>query len=229
MSTLNIFYVYEHWRPDTGKCFYVGKGKGRRAWTIKGRQNRHHASIVSKLTASGLCVDVRIVAFDLSEEQAFNKERELITFYGRDSLTNMSDGGEGLANPSEETRVKMSKAAKGHKRRLGAKLSDEAKSKIGAASVGNKNMLGKKHSSKTRKRLSDLGRANKEQFMNHQPLGPAALSKAVICLDDGMEFPSASAAARYYGVSRSALIELCLGKNHRKSVGGLAFKYKEAA
>jgi hypothetical protein len=223
------FYVYEHWRPDTNQCFYVGKGKGKRAWTIKGRQNRHHASIVSKLTAIGLCVDVRIVASDLSEEQAFNKERELIAFYGRDSLTNMSDGGEGLANPSKETRAKMSKAAKGHKRRLGVRLSDEARAKIGSASVGNKNMLGKRHTPKAKKRLSDLGHANKEQFMRYQPLGPAALSKAVICLDDGVEFPSASAAARHYGISRSALIELCLGKNYRKSVGGRVFKYKEAA
>ena len=27
----DIFYVYEHWRPDKNVCFYVGKGKGKRA------------------------------------------------------------------------------------------------------------------------------------------------------------------------------------------------------
>jgi hypothetical protein len=27
--------VYEHWRPDTGEIFYVGKGKGRRAFELK--------------------------------------------------------------------------------------------------------------------------------------------------------------------------------------------------
>lgn len=229
MDGNHFFYVYEHWRPDKGTCFYVGKGKNKRAWDMKGRQNRHHASIVSKLTANGLCVDVRIVASDLSEDQAFAKERELIAFYGRDSLTNMSDGGEGLSNPSAETRAKMSKAAKGHKRRLGVRLSDEAKAKIGAASIGNKNMLGKKHGPKTKKRLSEIGHANKEHFLRYQSLGPISSSKAVICLDDGMEFTSASAAARHYGVARSALIELCLGKNFRQSVGGRVFKYKEAA
>jgi hypothetical protein len=26
------FYVYEHWRPDVDLPFYVGKGKGGRAW-----------------------------------------------------------------------------------------------------------------------------------------------------------------------------------------------------
>ena len=229
MAEERCFYVYEHWRPDTGVCFYVGKGKGKRAWTIKGRQNRHHASIISKLTANGLCVDVRIVASDLSEDQAFTKERELIAFYGRDSLANMSDGGEGLSNPSKEVRTKMSEAAKGNTRRSGVRLSDEAKAKIGAASIGNKNMLDKKHSSETKKRLSEIGHTNKEQFLKYQSLGPISSSKAVICLDDGMEFVSASAAARYYGVARSALIELCLGKNSRKSVGGRVFKYKEAA
>lgn len=28
----NLFYVYEHWLD--GKCFYVGSGKGRRAWNF---------------------------------------------------------------------------------------------------------------------------------------------------------------------------------------------------
>lgn len=34
---MNNFYVYEHWRPDTGVCFYVGKGKEKRAWDMKRR------------------------------------------------------------------------------------------------------------------------------------------------------------------------------------------------
>jgi hypothetical protein len=223
------FYVYEHWRPDTDVCFYVGKGSGKRAWTLKGRRNKYHASIVSKLTANGMCVDVRIVSSNLSEMSAFDTERERIAFYGRDFLSNMSDGGEGLSNPSDEVRVKMSAKAMGNKRNVGRKLSAEAKAKIGAASIGNINMLGKRHSVKTKQRLSDIGHQNADKFAGYRHLGPKASSRPVICLDDGSEFPSASAAARHYGVAKSALIELCLGQKFRQKVGGLVFKYKDAA
>ena len=53
------FYVYEHWRPDTGACFYVGKGNGDRAFRVKKNRNRHHANIVAKLEKDSLQVEVR--------------------------------------------------------------------------------------------------------------------------------------------------------------------------
>lgn len=59
--------------------------------------------------------------------------------------------------------------------------------------------------------------------------GPVKNSRPVVCLDDGTEYPSASAAARAYKVDPSALTELCLGKRGRKSVRGLRFKYMDAA
>ena len=31
------FYVYEYWRLDNNTCFYVGKGKGSRYLSLKGR------------------------------------------------------------------------------------------------------------------------------------------------------------------------------------------------
>jgi hypothetical protein len=55
--------------------------------------------------------------------------------------------------------------------------------------------------------------------------GPMKNRRQVSCLDDGRIFQSASDAARYYDVARSSLIELCLAKNGRKSVGGLRFCY----
>jgi group I intron endonuclease len=55
--------------------------------------------------------------------------------------------------------------------------------------------------------------------------GPKSLSKPVICVTNNECFPSASEAARFYSVSRSAVVELCLGKNNRKSVSGLVFRY----
>lgn len=55
--------------------------------------------------------------------------------------------------------------------------------------------------------------------------GPASISRRVVCLEDGMEFPSATACAYHYGVQRSALIELCLGQRNRQTVGGKRFAY----
>lgn len=108
------FYVYEHWRPDTGACFYVGKGTRRRAWNLRER-NPHHTSIISKLTALGYSVDVRVIARDLTEQEAFDLERQRIALYSRKVLCNMTDGGDGSSGwvPSEEYRRAMSVRYKG--------------------------------------------------------------------------------------------------------------------
>jgi hypothetical protein len=67
---------------------------------------------------------------------------------------------------------------------------------------------------------------NYEIWKEHMAKGPTSMAKKVICLDDGKIYISASEAARIYNVSKSALIELCLGKNGRKTVGGKRFCYE---
>jgi hypothetical protein len=141
----NIFYVYEHWRPDTNTCFYVGKGKGNRAWDMKNMRNRHFMAVISKLISMGLMVDVRLIAKNLLEEDAFSMEVEKIAFYGIDNLTNMTSGGDGLKNPSKETREKISKSQKERFAR------PEEKEK---ASLRSKNRITSKE---TKKKISLLG------------------------------------------------------------------------
>jgi hypothetical protein len=63
-------------------------------------------------------------------------------------------------------------------------------------------------------------------------------ARRVICLDDGAEFGSASAAAAAYGLAKSGVIEVCLGAQTRKkktgglqrrfTAGGLRFAYAGA-
>lgn len=139
-----MFYVYEHWRPDINICFYVGKGKNKRAWDLKNMRNRHFKAVVAKLISLGLAVDVRIISDNLKEEDAFQLEIERIAFYGMKNLTNMTSGGDGLKNPTDETRKKISDA---HKKRFedpkerqkmslikkGTKASEETKAKISFA------------------------------------------------------------------------------------------------
>ena len=115
MTGENIFYVYEHWRPDKDVCFYVGKGKyPKRAFDIKNR-TRWHKAVTSKLTFLGLCTDVRIISRDLSEENAFKLEVDRIAYWRMlgVQLVNLTNGGEGCSGGkiSEETRSKMRAAA----------------------------------------------------------------------------------------------------------------------
>lgn len=121
------FYVYEHWRLDKDECFYVGKGSNSRAYKRSGR-NSHWTNIVNKLERIGSGYEVRLVATGLSEPEAFELERERISFW-KDivDLANMSDGGEGLANPSEDVRLKISAA------HTGKIVSDKTRNKLSAA------------------------------------------------------------------------------------------------
>lgn len=111
--TRKNFYIYEHWRPDTGVCFYVGRGTGKRASKMNER-NQHHVRIVAKLTARGMRVDVRIHANGLSIEEALTEERVRIAFWRAQGivLANLTAGGDGMLEPSDEVRAKMSLAHK---------------------------------------------------------------------------------------------------------------------
>lgn len=109
----------------------------------------------------------------------------------------------------------------------GRPLTEGGKAKIAAANRGNSYRLGKSHSAETRKALAQAGRKNLDIFRQYQAMGPAAQARQVVCVDDNRVFESASAAARFYNVSKSALIELCLRSPRRKSVGGLRFEYTD--
>ena len=95
---MSEFYVYEHWRPDTGLPFYVGKGKGPRAFYLYSRSN-HHKNIVAKQLRQGLTVEIKKVFSGLDEETAFLLEKATIAYWrGRGvKLLNITDGGEGPA------------------------------------------------------------------------------------------------------------------------------------
>jgi hypothetical protein len=160
---MNVFYVYEHWRPDTGVCFYVGKGKNKRAWDMKSMRNRHHMAITSKLTSLGMCVDVRIVIDKIFEETAFNLEIDRIALYGIENLTNMTAGGDGLKNPSQETREKISKSQKARFARPGEfeKLSSQRKGRVTSEETKRKLSLvfkGRKHSSETKEKMRECAK-----------------------------------------------------------------------
>jgi hypothetical protein len=138
----NRFYVYEHWRPDTGVIFYVGKGQKRRAWDCHRGRNRWHKIVFAHLRKMGLTHEVRIVQNNLTEREAFDKEIALIAHWRSLGavLVNQTLGGDG---PSGRKHTEEWKRAVSEKLK-GRKISPESRAKMSAAAMGNKKGLGKK-------------------------------------------------------------------------------------
>jgi hypothetical protein len=162
---IKMFYVYQHLTKDTNTIFYVGKGKGNRCNTSKGR-NRVWHRIVNKYNG----FTVQKVVENIDEEFSFLVEMETIDIYKKRGLflSNMTDGGEGtsgFSHPhseehkerlkgnkygastwgitfkgkthSEEQKAKWSHMRKGTPSpRKGVKLTDETKEKISIARTG---------------------------------------------------------------------------------------------
>lgn len=101
------YYVYVHRTEDTREVFYVGIGSGNRAFT----KNSRNIYWRRKVDKHGFEVDILIS--NLTLDEAYKLEMRLIKYYGRENLCNLTDGGDGVKNPSSETRKKMSEAKKG--------------------------------------------------------------------------------------------------------------------
>jgi len=147
MPITDNFYIYAHRRNDTGQRFYIGKGRGGRAWRVYDR------GVLWKRVANKHGYTVEIVATGLDESAAFLKEISLIAFHGRvdlrtGSLVNLTDGGEGVANPGMETRAKLSASRSGHKNpRFGKAHTEESKAKMSKKKTGT-NLGGKHHNAR---------------------------------------------------------------------------------
>ena len=99
MKSKKRFYVYTLAYPD-GTVFYVGKGtRYDRIHAHEQEAKRgirsHKCNVIRKIYRDGGKVQKQKVAFFDTKEEAYRFEMQLIAFFGRDTLTNCSDGGEG--------------------------------------------------------------------------------------------------------------------------------------
>jgi hypothetical protein len=106
----NVYYVYLHRRASDNEIFYVGKGKGRRAY-----KNDRRSSLWNSIKDKhGLVIE--IYKDNLSEKEALDIEMSLIKTIGRidlgtGTLANFTDGGD-TTNLSPTARQKISEKAK---------------------------------------------------------------------------------------------------------------------
>ena len=165
-ATVSIYALFDPRNPDVIR--YVGKtsksiefrrtrhvGEARR-----GLQN-HRGNWIRSLLSEGVIPSVRLLS-EVPTAEWQEGERYFISLY-RDTLVNGTDGGEGLENPSDETRKKMSDANKGkptpeHVRKI---RSENAKSRKWSEETKLKMSESKKRenlSEETRRKRSDANR-----------------------------------------------------------------------
>ena len=135
-------YIYKHIRKDTNEIFYIGIGKIRKRINSIANRNSHWKHIVNKVG-----FDYEIIEDNLSWEEACEKEKYWIKFYGRQDLNegilvNMTNGGDGVIGNtnrkhSEETKIKIGNSNRGKVgNKTGLTFSDETKLKMRLSAIG---------------------------------------------------------------------------------------------
>lgn len=123
---------------------------------------------------------------------------------------------------SDEHRAKIAAG------RTGKKHTTEARARMSAARMGKPrlDLRGKKRSPEQCAVLRRIALGRTKEWAEHGTLGSKATARRVICLDDGVTYESASAAARNWGLSKSAVIQTCHGDRRYRTVGGKRFQYE---
>lgn len=159
------YYLYKHVRLDSGKTFYVGKGKKKRAWSLKSR-NSYWKNIVKAVG-----YEVEIIETGLSEESALLKEQEMIKFLKSigECEANMTLGGEGTSglSISDKNKKMLSEKFKGKSRnpeigrkisasKTGTIFSDEHRTKLSKSHLGRSpSNKGTKMSDEQKRKISE--------------------------------------------------------------------------
>lgn len=243
-----MYTVYKHTTPS-GKV-YVGitKQKPEKRWANGNgyKNNEHFYRAILKYGWEN--IKHEILYEGLTKEQACYLEIEPIAKYdatnpkhgynhtmggetnilSAESLRKISEANKGK-HRSAETRQKISEALKGRNVenpwRKGTHLSPETRQKISEANKG------KHHSAEARKKMSEANKGRIPWNKGKHPSPEAkrksseAHKKAVICIETGILYSSATEAEESIGVVRENIGRAAHGR--RKTAGGYHWKYAD--
>lgn len=184
------WYVYQHYTTDKRKPFYIGIGCLKARCTSTRNRNKYWHQITASTKFK------YAILFDgLSFEDAIKKENQLIALYGRKSkgglLVNLTSGGQGVHDPSAETRFKI-----GANR--GKTFSDEWRLKLSIA------RLGKEPANKGKKLTDEIVRAKIK----------SARAQQTFSLETRLKLSVASTGRRHSNKTKKLLSELRTGKGN---------------
>jgi hypothetical protein len=177
-------YIYALCDPETHAVRYVGFTsktlEERLRGHLKERKTCHRKNWIKSVVARGLKPEISVIEefFDANWQE---RERYWIAYYrsiGSD-LVNGTDGGDGIPNPTEEVRRKISLG------QLGRIQTPEHRRKNGDANRGRKHspewcqhiregLLGKKHTQERRRKNSESQRGRKLTPEQRQKIGNAS-------------------------------------------------------
>ena len=141
---MNVFYTYELCSSETPHLpFYIGKGKKisrmyshEKSALKRNHINKHLQNKILKIKRNNYQIVYRKIAENISEQDAFTIEKDMIDFNKSlgFNLCNYTEGGEGVSGfkhpHTEETKIKIGKG------NTGKKCSEEKKRKISISNMG---------------------------------------------------------------------------------------------
>jgi hypothetical protein len=152
------FIVYALTDPRSGEVRYIGKSCSGLKRPMHGTYSAHCASWIKSLLMQGMKYGIMVLGEFSNGVRLGDYERWAIA-YARGlgwRLTNQTDGGGGLFNPSKDVRERLRTSHLGQKRSV--ETIDKWRTSI----------RGRKHSEETKKRMSEVRRAAYESMSNEE-------------------------------------------------------------